>query len=209
MKVTKTKTTTVYEKDRYHLSDIFKYDVSRTDGNETSRVIEYVGKKLNGNYRPWVCYDPDVSKLDQINPFHGDYNWFSQIIPDNPEDVDITKIYLPVNYDHSLYDYKEERVPLLIHGDYIDGGIRNGNYDLEKLHKHLKNHKQVKKIGEIKSVPYYNNDEGCNYYFDVWVLPTKKQVVKMGRKSDIFYCPWSKGEDFLKMGKFWIAKKND
>ncbi len=164
----------------------------------------------------WPIYNPDLKYLEESNPFWGynkktDAKWFDGTeVPENVVDINPTKFVFGSSYDHSFYDVDLNPIPVVIHGNYIGAGIRSQGYDLEKLHKHLLKHKQVKLIGDIEPIPYYNNSGG-EYCFDVMVLPTKKQLtecVKAGRriKDDMFYKSWSPKIDLLGMKKFYIGK---
>ena len=76
-----------------------------------------------------------------------------------------TLIFLD-NSSHMAFDHNQKVLPVAIHYNYIDGGIKDGNYDLNKLFQHLKKRKDVKMLSdEIEEVPYYNRDGDCKKHF--------------------------------------------
>lgn len=107
-------------------------------------------------------------------------------------------------------------ISLPYHRDYI-GGIDNGEYNLEKVLKVLKENPNISQIKEIR-IPYYNQDSGktraiefvvklpqethdvfCNHYRDV----RKEKFWTVRIKDCIVWRPWHKeayGADFDVLG---------
>ena len=218
MKVTKKKVTTVTETTTYHLHPNVVLREVVVNGEQQIRDLQKFGtkkRKSSSGYTLdfWPIYNPDLTYLEETNPFwyHNktkDQEWFKgSPLPENPEDIDVSKIVFMCSSDNSFWTVDIKPIPVVVFGDYIGAGIRSTNFDLVKLHKYFSNHKQVKEISDIQLIPYYNNDSGCETYFEVKVLPTVKQLNELGRKDELFYVPWNK-KDYLGMKKFWI-NKND
>jgi hypothetical protein len=219
MKVTKKTVTTVTETTTSTIHLNIKVIDIVVNGKPSPRQIVRNGKIIKDgiyNIDYWPIYNPDLKYLEETNPFWHknkteDAKWFEGTeIPENIEDIDPSKFIFGSSYDHSFYDVDLNPILVVIHANYIDGGIRNRNFDLEKLHKHLSKHKQVKKIGDIEPIPYYNNDGG-EYFFEVNVIPTKKQLTECFKakrriKDDLFYVSWRPDMDLLGMKKFYIGK---
>jgi hypothetical protein len=216
MEITKKKTTVVTEITKYKLHPTITLEETFVNGKPNSRKLKRTGKVIKKDgitLHFWLVYDPDLSFLEKTNPFwfyerKACEQWFKgKELPENPEDIDVSKIVLACSHDHSFYNVDMEPIPVVIGGDYIQGGISSRNYDLEKLHKYLSTHKQVKYISKIEEIPYYNNESGDEKCFEVLVLPTVKQLKEMGNRHDIFYSPWGEKKDYLGMEKFWINER--
>lgn len=217
MKITKKKETVVTETTTYQIHPHVVLREVVKNGKQTLRELQKVGKNIKSKFGDklsfWPVYNPDLKYLEKTNPFwyHNkkeDEEWFKgESLPENPSDIDVSKIVFTCPYDHSFWTVDLEPIPVVIHGDYIDAGLRSRNYDLEKLHTHLSKHKQVKNISKIELSPYYNNDSGSERYFECYVLPTVKQLKEMENPEDIFYKYWNE-KDYLGMKKFWIRKKD-
>jgi hypothetical protein len=215
MKVTKKKTTVVTETTTYRLHPNVVLKEVVVNDKQKSRTLEYGGKKVKDGFGDSMYFDPvynpNLEYLAETNPCwgwnkKGDEKWWKgEELPENPEDIDISKIVLACSNDHTFWTVDLEPIPVVVVGDYIDAHIRSKNYNLKKLHEYFSKHKQIKSISKIELIPYYNNDSGREEYFTVNVLPTLKQLKKMGRDKDIFYTPWGK-EDYLGMKQFWIGK---
>lgn len=215
MKIVKNKTEVVTEATTYHLHPNVVLREIIQNGKMTTRELNKVGKSMKSAFGDkldfWPIYNPDLKYLEKSNPFWGYYKqedekfFKGKELPENPEDIDVSKIVFTSVYDHTFWTVDLEPIPVVVSGDYIEAGIRSRNYDLEKLHKYLSKHKQVKQISSIELIPYYNNVSGSETFFKVMVLPTKKQLKEMKNRKDIFYKPWEK-HDFLGMKKFWIGK---
>lgn len=221
MKITKKKTTTVTETTTYKLHPNVVLREVVVNGNQTSRELNKCGKNVKcavfrNKIDFWPVYNPDLKYLEESNPFwhHNkkrDEEFFKgQPLPEDPNDIDVSKIVLTSGYDHTFWNVDMEPIPVVIFGDYIDAGLRSDHYDLEKLHKYFSKHKQVKHITAIEPIPYYNNDSGSEKYFEVKVLPTLKQLKEMAssknRVKDIFYKSWGNETDYLGMKKYYIRK---
>ena len=212
MKVTKKKTTVVTETTTYRLHPNIVLEEVVVNGKQTSRELVYSGKKVSDGFEGLKysnpVYNPNLEYLKETNPWWGynrkkDEEWFGgDVLPDNPEDIDVSKIVLASGYDHTFWTIDMEPIPVVVAGDYIDAGIRSERYDLEKLHEYFSKHEQVKEITKIEKIPYYNNDSGREEFFTVKVLPTVEQMKDMKNRKEIFY-----GEaDYLGMKQFWIGK---
>lgn len=178
------------------------------------RKIVYSGKVIKDKHgckhHYFGLYDPDLKVLKKTNPWwqYGVHEkWFlGSPIPENPEDIDLDKIVFACSYDHSFHTHEMEIIPTVVQGDYL-AGLRSSNYDLDALHEHLSKHEQVVSITDIDYIPYYNNDDGDERYFEVFVLPTLEQWKILKDREDIFYRPWLETPDYLGMSKFYIGKK--
>jgi len=217
MKITKKKVTTVTETITYNIHPNVRIMDVIVNGKASPRQIFKHGKIVkDGDYTVdfWPIYDPDLTYLEETNPFwrHNktkDSKWFEgNPLPDDVNDIDVSKIVFTSGYDHSFWTVDLEPIPVVFYGDYIDAGIRSGRFDLKKLHKHLSKHKQVKTISEIEMIPWYNND-GSETYFTITVLPTVKQLKELKknkqRRGEFFYKPWNE-TDYLGVKKFYIGK---
>lgn len=214
MKITKRKTTVVKETTTYKLHPNVALVEVVENGVMKLRNLKYVGKTAKDGFgvsryfNP--VYNPNLGYLEETNPWwyqdrKKSAEWFEGgVLPENPEDIDTSKIVLASGYDHTFWTVDLEPIPVVVFGDYIEACLRSEKYDLEKLHQHLSKHKQVKNITPIEEIPYYNNDSGYEKCFTVMVLPTVGQLKEMKNRKDIFYKPWQKG-DYLGMKQFWIG----
>lgn len=78
------------------------------------------------------------------------------------------------SYDHTLRSLDNKELPKRIYFDYMNG-ITNEYFDLEELLKHLKTIKSVELLSKIKSVPYYNNEDGCREEIEFYLRPTDEE----------------------------------
>jgi hypothetical protein len=219
MKVTKKTVKTVTETTTYQIHpNVEVVDVVMNGGPKNRQMIK-AGKTIkDGDYKIdfWTIYDPDLKYLEKTNPFWyhdkvADQKWFEgNPIPDDPKDIDVSKIVFMSGYDHSFWTVELEPIPVVIQGDYIDAQINSSCYALDRLYDYFSKHKQVKSITPIELVPYYNNESGYETWFKVLVLPTVKQLKELKadkkRKTDLFYKPWN-DTDYLGMKKFYIRKE--
>lgn len=219
MKITKKKVTTVTETTTYQLHPNVVLREIVVNGKQTTRQLQKVGKDVKkdafgGKLTFWPVYNPDLGYLEETNPFWywnkgEDEKWFKgEELPENPEDIDVSKIVFSSGYDHTFWTIDLEPIPVVVQGDYIDAQINSRNYDLEKLHKYLSKHKQVRSVSDIELITYYNNDSGHDTFFTCLVLPTVKQLKDMKNRGEIFYKSWGDNKDYLGMKKFWIGKDN-
>lgn len=164
-----------------------------------------------------AIYGPDLEYLKKSNPFwfydrdnrEYDSDWLNGMpIPENPEDIDLSKVVFLSWYDHTFRNFNFEPIPVVVWGDYIGENIRSGCYDLEALHDHLAAHPQVVEISDIEEIPYYNNPSGEETCFEVLVLPTFEQLKVLKKAKDIFYSPHG-NTDFLDMGRFYIGGSDE
>lgn len=216
MKITKKKTEVVTEIVTYKLHPNIVLEETTVNNKPVSRELKRVGKAIKSKYGDTIgfypVYNPDMSFLEKSNPHWWEEKkgcdkwWEGEELPENPEDIDVSKIVLTCSYDHTFHNVDMEPIPVVVQGNYIDAGIRSNNYDLKKLHDHLSKHKQVKHISKIEKIPYYNNESGREECFEVLVLPTVKQLKDMKNRREIFYKSWGDNKDYLGMKKFWIGK---
>jgi len=223
MKITKKKVTTVTETITYEIHPNARViDVIVNGGPKTRQLIKHGKIEKKGEWRVdfFPIYNPDLKYLEISNPFwywnrDKDDEWFKgSPLPEDPKDIDKSKIIFISSYDNSFWTIDKEPIPVVIYGDYIDDRIRSGRYDLEKLHQYLSNHEQVKEISGIERIPYYyNNESGREKCFTVKVLPTiqqLKEMVKLNKTRKYNNVKiWDEEKDFLGMKQFRIKESDD
>lgn len=175
----KTKTTTVTEHTRYHLSKELKYDITVNAGVECGRHLIYTGKEHFG-YAMYPAYDFDTSILKTKNPYHADSDMIYELkkLPD-PEDIDLNKITYQQGCTHMFYDVNKRPLSVVVRGDYMDACLNNRYYRLSDLRDHLLKRSDVVSVSEILDIPYYNAEEDYNQYLDVVVYPSEEAIDKL------------------------------
>lgn len=217
-KIKLTKQKTLIETHTYHLTDEIKYVKEFVNGKLKEKELRYTGKNLN-KYSLLPLYNFDLEILKKWNPFWGKdqingydgYKALEQKDLPEPEEMDITKLIYCQSSTHEFYDINKEPIPVVEHGNYIEAGLHNVNYNLTRLRQHLLNHPNVVHCSEILDIPYYNCSGGRSQYLDVLILPTKEVLMKQDKENhydNIFYKPYVKNSDFLKIKQFWIPEKD-
>jgi len=217
----KTKTKTVTERDRYHLTKELKYDIHFKNGKEVGRNLQYTGKKCYG-YELQPLYDFNLSLLKKENPCHGNSYEFrkNKNLPE-PEDIDLNKITYLQFSTHMFYNFDKRPLSVVVHGDYIEACLDNERYDLDKLREHLLKRDDVISVSEVLDIPYYNCDDedGRTKHIEVKVYPGSDVIDKFIEVSDdktfvpmrelTFGKPWEdNGYDYLDIKKFLKPKNN-
>lgn len=94
--------------------------------------------------------------------------------------LDFENLLFVANYDHSVVDFRGRPVPMAMHFDYMEGGISNDRFDLEKVAAVLQENPEVeiltegRRNGPISAIPYYNaSDERDTQIQFIW-RPTGK-----------------------------------
>jgi hypothetical protein len=107
-----TKTKTVLERNRYHLSKDLKLDIHFKNGKKASHDLVYTGKKVY-DYQLAPLYRFDREILKTTNPYWGDYDKLKTKVPITPEqiniDVDITYCQ---GARHAFFDVNKEPIPV-------------------------------------------------------------------------------------------------
>lgn len=76
--------------------------------------------------------------------------------------MDAENIVFFASYDHSVVDYRGWPIPMAMRVNYLDGGVTNGRYDLEKVAEVLKENPEVEILvsgsrnSPISPIPSYN-----------------------------------------------------
>lgn len=89
------------------------------------------------------------------------------------------------NYgSHTIADLNYNFISIPIRFDYIDGGVDNSKFNLQKLMKKLKADENVVNKEQlcIKSIPYYNSDAGRDKFIEFqYLLPQDiyEKVIQM------------------------------
>jgi hypothetical protein len=136
--------------------------------NPSSSVFEsvvYKGVPEDENFGTFKVVDPALlPKLKMSGWFEGseDYDMlvqtpFTKVLSGEPYEVIRIK-----DYDHSIYNTEGEHLPVARHFNYMDGGVNDYNFDLERLLTHLQSRSDVTLVQErfqnsfIGRVPHYN-----------------------------------------------------
>lgn len=94
---------------------------------------------------------------------------------------------------HMLFCLNGEVRPTAIHFSYIDGGLSNGYFDLEKSLKALQANpritflgarRSVVEKGEILAIPYYNVSKGKSHYLDFYFGPSFEEMQVLWAKMN-------------------------
>lgn len=222
MKKTSKTTITKTEIVTYHLTKEVVYQITIVNDVETQRALVYRGKNIH-NYPVSAVYKEDASLLKYWNPFWGDrtiqdersnensgYSWFNDKLPE-PEKIDVKKIILAQGASHRFYDLNHNPIPVVFRGDYIEASLSNEHYDIDKLQKHLKSHKNIVFCSEVLNIPSFNAGQNKNLYIEVLVYPEKKWLEELAKFPDrlisrFWYKPYLEEHhnvfDFLKVKKF-------
>jgi hypothetical protein len=134
---------------------VHRVTVSRTpEGKDpTSSVFEsvvYKGVTDDKNFGTFKVVDPSLlNKLKMSGWFEGeDYDLlvqtpFTKVLSGEPYEVIRIK-----DYDHSIYNMEGEHLPVAKHFNYLDGGVNDYNFDLERLLAHLQARSDVTLVQE-------------------------------------------------------------
>jgi hypothetical protein len=190
-KLKSTTRTTVYATRSFQLTDNLSITYNYTDGEFVSADFKFhpkLLKSISKNIRPF--YAPATFKTEvldkNLNPFSDASEWAidkQEGIPEDVNDIDVSRIYLSYGYAHLMFSLDEKIIPLVHHCDYMTGNFENKSYRLEELLPYLKEHPMVIKdysayktrrgdeYLKIQSVPHYNNDDGKRMHIAFKVLP--------------------------------------
>ena len=179
----KTVKKTVRIRNRFHLSNEVKYDITTVNGIEKARELIYTGAKLH-NYSLVPLYKLDLNLLKKENPFYeNDGNWFSgSELPIDPEKIDLNEVTYVRAETFDFFDINKEPIPIVFKVDYIIGRITNLYFDLNIIYPILEKHPNVINIEKI-DVPYYNEDGG-SHAIELLILPEKSWLEKYHSETD-------------------------
>ncbi len=186
MKPTSSKKTTIVE-NKYRLNDDLVYIETFSNDKLSSKELKYVGKLIDKDYNFLPLYNTSLDILKKTNPFWWNdkaicEQFFKNKLP--PVDkIDVNKVIYACSWNHSFWDVNKEPIPVVQHVDYIDGGISNQHYDLEKLVIYAKQHPNIVKCSNILDIPYYNAEKYKNKYLDMYVLPAVEMLKKCHEKN--------------------------
>ena len=110
---------------------------------------------------------------------------------------DVSTLSFPISNDlllvlwnwgsYKIADLNYDFIPIPIHLNYINGGVDNEKYDLDKLLKKLKEDKHVinRENLKITNIPYYNAEEERNQTIDFLYLFDKEDYQKVAKMSSL------------------------
>lgn len=185
MKLIDSKEKTIhYKTEQYELCDDINLVIEYANSKISSQVIPCNFKNLNNFI---YALDNNFIELFRTKYFsdavkaYKDYivNDYKSYFTNNEFNKD--NLFGICMYDHTLRNYKNEKLPILRHVDYISGFVQrqfciDSNYGYcwkwEELKTFLSSHKYVLNFKEI-NVPYFNSDfEGQKAFeFDVIYAP--------------------------------------
>lgn len=88
---------------------------------------------------------------------------------------------------YKIADLNYDFIPIPIHLNYMNGGVDNEKYDLDKLLKKLKENKHVinRENLKITNIPYYNAEEDRDQTIDFLYLLDKEDYQKVAKMSNL------------------------
>ena len=110
---------------------------------------------------------------------------------------DVSNLSFPISNDwllvlwnwgsYKIADLNYDFISIPIHLNYMNGGVDNEKYDLEKLLKKLKKDKHVinRENLKITNIPYYNAEEERNQTIDFLYLLDKEDYQKVAEISSL------------------------
>lgn len=204
----------IHRQEIYTLPNDIEYIMEYIDGVEQKRYLKHVnpkacnGKRLSAQYR-----GKDFSTcIKKYNPFVYNHKWYGEL--PNVDQIDMDQIVLVHNDDHSIYDINLNPIPIIQHLDYIQAGLHNNKYDLEKVYKKLQNHPNVVSCSKILDIPFYNSEKYQDKYLQVEVIPDvkvykQKEQLKKLRGPDEYICIVKLIIDWLDLKEFEIVPRED
>ena len=186
-----TRVAKVFTTKTYRLADNLTIVYSYTDDKFTGADFKFKPTLLKsiishiGTFYAPTSFKTEV--LDKgLNPYSDASKWAidkREAIPEDVNDIDLSRIYLSYGYAHLMFSLDEKIIPLVHHCDYMSGNFDNKSYHLPELLAHLQQHPMVIKDYsayetsrdsdwmKIQSVPYYNNEDGKRSHIAFKVQP--------------------------------------
>lgn len=187
----------------YALNPVVGLKTVETNGTLGEPELTYKGKKLKNlgtSILPCIMTAefPELLKAG-VNPWWDwgrEYGFKSLAVSTSAvaEENNVEHLYFAASGCQVLFDANERIVPILLQAGYINEVMTNGNYRLEELVEHLKQHPWVVQsprkevldgiritgdLLKIKDVPYYNVSKGCKRYIEFLVLPHQDTLQKL------------------------------
>jgi len=142
--------------------------------------LDFAHEKL---YRPLLVSKDFVERfskerhfnLDNYKGLYVETDEYSEMMDEKSDKR--TLIFLS-HYDHTWCDHEFRPLPLPIYFDYIHAQMDNKSYHLKKVQEVLEKRDDIEFVVEryseekIKSIPYYNVDEGRDKCLEFYWLPS-------------------------------------
>lgn len=190
-------------------------------GVTTQEVIDKCNQYEDIKLAEYALYNQDILEYSRNNLFGNSYEKFQEFLIKNPYDYftgdDLTEVvFIKVSYyDHNIYDVDGNKYPKAIYFDYIEAGMHNGNYNLQRALEILKTREDIKLLTkEIKPIPYYNSSDDEDMCLEFIWHPSDEDFEKIKYISDkwemykvinnqIFGLP---KKDEIRVGKFRVKR---
>ena len=190
-------------------------------GVTTQEVIDKCNQYEEIKLAEYALYDKDILEYSRNNLFGNSYEKFQKYLIKNPYDYftgdDLTEVvFIKVSYyDHNIYDVDGNKYPKAIYFDYIEAGMHNNNYNLQRTLEILKIRDDIELFTkEVKPIPYYNSSDDQDMYLEFAWHPSNEDFNKIRDISDkwemyktinnhIFGLP---KKDEIRVGKFKVKR---
>lgn len=183
------------------INDFYVYKETETIGNNepiiregiTINVIDDIKQEESIPFSEYQLYQKDILEFARQNLF-GDqktYEKFKECCIRNPftyfkeNGLKNVELLFVREYDHSIRDINNKKLPVAIYFDYIEAHMHNGMYNLKEVLEILKKRNDIKFLQNgIVPVPYYNRDEEQSEYLEFIWIPSNEDFDKIADCKD-------------------------